>query len=218
MRVLVFASQKGGVGKTTSAVNVAAILTEQVRRVLLVDTDANRSATGWVDRAERAGVVLGFDYAAETDPAMLARIRQTNQYDVVLVDTPGARESAALVTVIRHADAVFLPSPPAALDLDGLVKTIRDVVRPSGVPYRVLLTRADSRGLARAESARTDLVEVGHPVFSTVVRSYIAHEDATLRGVPITSYRGKYASEAELDYRRVTVEIFRDYVMGGDGR
>ncbi len=164
--------------------------------------------------ARAAGVQLRFDYTAETDPRFLGYVREVAEYDVIVVDTPGARESAALLAVVRHADAVILPSPPAALDLAGLARTVRDVVRSSGVPFRVLLTRVDPRSIPRVEQAWTDLVEQGYGVFSTIIRSYAAHEDAALAGVPIGAYRGRYASEADLDYRRVTAEIIRDYVTG----
>ncbi|WP_237703193.1 ParA family protein [Candidatus Protofrankia datiscae] len=215
MRILIFASQKGGVGKTTSALNITHLLAETLAaRVLLLDTDPNGDSARWADRARAAGVQLRFDYTAETDPRLLGHVREVAEYDVIVVDTPGARESAALLAVVRHADAVILPSPPAALDLAGLARTVRDVVRPSGVPFRVLLTRVDPRSIPRAEQARTDLVEQGYGVFSTIIRSYAAHEDAALAGVPIGAYRGRYASEADLDYRRVTAEVIRDYVTG----
>jgi chromosome partitioning protein len=65
--------------------SLAAVASE-VCRVLLVDTDAQGSATWW---AERAGERLPFDFATDLDPANLTGLRGLD-YDVILVDTPGS--------------------------------------------------------------------------------------------------------------------------------
>ncbi|THJ74549.1 ParA family protein [Candidatus Frankia alpina] len=52
MRILIFASQKGGVGKTTLALNITHLLAETLAaRVLLLDTDSNGDSARWADRA-----------------------------------------------------------------------------------------------------------------------------------------------------------------------
>jgi len=60
MRVISITAQKGGVGKTTTAVNLAAALGEAGERVLVIDLDAQASATGWFGLEAADGLVNVF--------------------------------------------------------------------------------------------------------------------------------------------------------------
>ena len=206
MKVVAVVNGKGGVGKTTTAVNLAALLAEETP-VLLVDADPQASASWWAGRGE---MEMPFDLAQETDPRLLSRLKRVEGYGAVVVDTPPALRSEALEAVLKAADYAVLPTPPAPLDLEALVETVRRAIRPLGVAHRVLLTRVDPRSLGEALEAQTALMEAGVPAFHAFVRAYKAHERAALDGKPITRWRGPNAREAEADYRRVAEELKRE--------
>lgn len=205
--IIAIVNGKGGVGKTTTAVNLAATLSEK-NKVLLVDADPQGSAGWWVERSQKG---MGFDIAQETNPKLLGRLRNVEGYELVVVDTPPALRSQALAAVVTSADYLVLPTPPAPMDLAALIETVREAVMPVGIAYRVLLTKVDARSLGEALEAQNTLLELGIPACHAFVRTYKAHERAALDGSPITKWRGKNAREAEADYRRVADELQRDW-------
>lgn len=206
-KIIVILNGKGGVGKTTTAVNLAAALSQK-KKVLLVDADIQGSASWWVERGKEK---WSLDLAQETNPQLLSRLRKIEGYDLVVVDTPPALRSEALAAVVAIADYLILPTPPAPMDLAVLIDTVRETVTPLGIPHRVLLTKVDSRSLGEALEAQNTLMELGIPACNAFVRAYKAHERAALDGVPIGQWRGKNGREAEADYRRVADEIQRDW-------
>ncbi|PSB27212.1 ParA family protein [Stenomitos frigidus] len=206
-KILVVLNGKGGVGKTTTAVNLAAAMADTYR-VLLVDADPQGSATWWFEHGNQP---MGFDLRQETQPDQLAALRQGGDYDLVVVDTPPALASEALAAVIPVADYMILPTPPAPMDLTALIETVRVTVTPKGIAHRVLLTRVDPRSINEALDAQATLKELGIPACSAFIRAYKAHERAALEGLPIRLWNGNNAREAEADYRRVAEEIQRDW-------
>ncbi len=204
--IIAIVNGKGGVGKTTTSVNLAAILSDK-RRVLLIDADPQGSASWWAKRGEKG---MGFDLVQETDPTLLSRLRKIEGYEFAVVDTPPALRSEALAAVIAIADYLVLPTPPAPMDLAVLVETVRKAIAPLGKTYRVLLTRVDSRRQREALEAQNTLRELGIPAFQAFIRAYKAHEQAALEGIPISQWRGENAHEAKADYSRVAEELQRD--------
>jgi chromosome partitioning protein len=206
-KIIAVVNGKGGVGKTTTAVNLAATFAEQ-QKVLLVDADIQGSASWWIGRSQDG---MGFDLSQDTNPQLLSHLRSIKGYDLVIVDTPPALHSEALAAVVGISDYLVLPTPPAPMDLAVLVDTVKSAVTPVGIPHRVLLTKVDTRSLGEALEAQNALMELGIPACNAFIRIYKAHERAALDAVAITQWHGKNGREAESDYRRVAEEIQRDW-------
>ncbi len=206
-KVVAVLNGKGGVGKTTTAVNLTAVFAE-AHQVLLIDADPQGSATWWIQRDTNS---LKFQVQSGTSAKELKDLRRSSKQELVVVDTPPGLESEILKIVIPVVDYLVLPTPPAPMEIAVLIETVRTLVKPSGVAHRVLLTRVDPRSLREALDAQNTLMELGIPAFHAFVRSYKAHERAALEGQPITQWKGKYSKEAKADYCRVVDEIKRDW-------
>lgn len=198
--------QKGGIGKTTTAMSLAAVACEATQ-VLVVDADPQGSAAWW---ARQAGRRLPFEVVSQVDPAHLQRLRMVDR-EVVIVDTPGSLEANdVLGPVLFASDVVVLPTQPAALTLIPLLHTINAAIALRGIVHRVLLNIVDPRSPADVDEARDLLRRHAIPYFQATVRRYRAHERAPLDGLVITQYpaRDRYSLRALDDYRKVALELF----------
>jgi chromosome partitioning protein len=135
-RILAVTNQKGGVGKTTTSINLAASLTLAGRHVLLVDLDPQGNATMGSGVDKRTTSVSVYDVLLGNSTIAEARMRSSGQYDLVPANRELAGAEVELVTLperetrLRDAllpiqaeyDFVLIDCPPALnlLTVNGL--------------------------------------------------------------------------------------------------
>lgn len=168
---------KGGVGKTTATVFLAAALHAAGRGVELWDADPQGSATEWMEDAaqewqERHGEALPVACHAVNRASMA---RRTTDADVLLIDTaPG--DPAALSAAAARADLVIVPTEPSRLDMSRVWATVDALGQD--VPAVVLLNRANPRTRLHAEAVQA-LADEGVPRFDATIPRREAFKHAT---------------------------------------
>lgn len=119
--IVLIGSQKGGCGKSTTAVNVCALLANQGRDVLLVDADRQCTSANWaMDRAENKKLAV-VNCAQRYENIREALLDFNKRYEFVIVDAAG-RDSRELRTGMTAADILLIPFRPSQPDLDTLPK------------------------------------------------------------------------------------------------
>lgn len=214
-RVIAFVNQKGGVGKTTNTVNLAAIAGQALgsrgdeSQVLVVSTDPQASAVWWSDRVNEEQLPFDF-HQCHDKPEDLARLKSLEQYEYVFVDSPGNIEDEKILSATLDAtDEVVVPLPPEAMAYPPTKRTIEQVLEPKGIPYRILITDWDPRdGTVDLEQTQEYVDNNGWPRLQTVVRHYKIHTRASAEGLVCTQYpKGRIALEAREDFFRLAMEL-----------
>ena len=188
--ILSLVSLKGGVGKTTSAMYLAACALEDEMRPIVLDADEEASALSWASLAHSRNQPLPWQVLApdRNSLAKKARALEKEGYCVFIDTPPNNREVLTVAGMV--SDLVIVPVSPSGVEMDRLKNTLAllenvEAARGS-LTYAVLLTQFDGRQLLAAQA--TEALH-GFSVFNSRIRDLARYK--TFGSMPsyMTEYR-----------------------------
>jgi chromosome partitioning protein len=205
MYVLSIIGQKGGNGKTRTALGLAVAASVAGRAVAVIDLDPQATATNWSDRrVDQTPAVVSCQVSRLTQ-TLSAAAKQGAQ--LVIIDTPG-KSTDALIAAAKAASFVLMPIQPQLFDIETLA-SLKDVLMLAGNPRAaVLINRAPVQGKRHTETQEAAVAQ-GFTVCPVVIFSRTAHGDAGNIGKAAVEHEpdSKAAQEMSELYDYITIAL-----------
>jgi chromosome partitioning protein len=196
--IVTVGSYKGGLGKTVTAIHVAAYL-QTLAPTILADGDIVRASTKWLQRGK------GLPFTVVPVGQLAKHIRQ---YEHVVIDTEANPSDEDFKDAAQGCDLLIIPAEPETTATDGLTYTLSKLREIKHDRYRVLLTKVPPPPQTEGMQLRMSLKQAGIPIFKAEIPLLVAYRKASAEGITAREVRGDAnARRAWLAYERVGKEI-----------
>lgn len=193
MTIIAIVSQKGGSGKTTLSVNLAAAAEAAGAVALIIDTDPQATASQWgAWRSDKAPEVID-----SAPPRIQAKVEAAEAQGAtfIVIDTPPHADSAAS-RAVEVADLVLIPCRPSAFDL-AAIKTTVSLVRLFDKPAFVVFTAGPPHAPRMYEEAVELVQGFGIDACPNILPDRAVYRHASAAGASVIEFEpdGKAATE-----------------------
>lgn len=194
---ILIGSQKGGAGKSTLAVNIAAELARQGRDVVLLDADRQGTASIWCH--ERDNGLSPVHCVQRYDDVRSTVNDLAERYEIVVIDCAG-RDSKEMRTAMLAADLLIVPARPSQADLDTL-ETMQDIISQakdfnSDLSVSGVFTMCQTNVRVNETAESRDFVsDIGIRFCNTLVFDRKVYRDSIAESTGVTEMNANKAAE-----------------------
>lgn len=200
-RVVALATMKGGSGKSTVALCLAAHWQRRKRRVAIVDADPQQSVMRWC----KTGDALASLECVAANNRNIAKVVSgllDRDFERIVIDTPGFR-APVTETALEMAGLCLIPVRPSPVDFEvaadkvEIIAELKAAGADGPIAYRFLMTQL-IRGSVISRHMREEMEVAGYPLLSAEIGHRVAYAEAALMGSTPTLTQPRGAAAAEI--------------------
>lgn len=205
MPVIALVGNKGGAGKTTLSVNIAAGIARD-RNTAVLDADPQGSSLQWRAFTDDDGALTVYE-AGDDLAGQILDLK--GQYDCLVIDCPPSVHAPQTNTVLRACDIALIPVQPSPVDLWATVHTERAIehareVNP-GLRAMLILNQLETR-TTLSRLVREAAEEIELPVAKTGIRRRAIYRASALEGKSVFDI-GRRGAEAAEELENLLKEV-----------
>jgi chromosome partitioning protein len=210
-QIIAIANQKGGTGKSTTAVHLVYYLAiKKGYNTLLIDADSQTSSSQWINNLEKR---IPFKVIHEKDKLFHEIPKLAKQHDYIVVDGPAGRLDDETKAILSWADIVLVPIQPKVLDLSSTLKAVLLINQAQeireGLPKGALFLNRAKQGTRLKDEATRFLKTIpGVISLKTIIHDREVIADVPGQNLTVWTMTGRPAAEARREYTQLFNEIF----------